>query len=287
MYLAQIGKMLPGAPDQIFANVDGVKEWVDGLKNTDLGKFTNNNFAQIEIFHFIGMFLIGSYVILTGMRMMGLGIKEESIAVVDKNTRWFLHIGALMAIGTGLMMGVGNSGKLYSSEIFTSKMIAMVAGLTFSYFVMVPVARRDGVATTGNRIGGAIGVALLILALTIFAVRPTANVGFFHMIWAAALILLVTLQGKMRNVYLIALLVLVIAWQVMTHVVIPVENEKYMLVNRVFMYLSGLLVFGLSLLNIFGTAAAPGSNNFSRLIAYATIIAWVTVGAAGRWIGLS
>ncbi len=287
MFLAQLGKMLPGAPDQIFANVHGVKEWVDTLKNTSLGKFTNSYFAEIEIFHFIGMFLIGAYVILTGLRMMGGGIKEESISTVDKNTRVFLHIGAIMALGTGLMMGVGNSGKLYASEIFTAKMIAMVAGLIFSYFVMVPVAKRDGVATTGTKVGGAIGMALWILALTIFAVRPTANVGWFHMIWGCSLILLVALQGKVRNLYIIVGLVLVIAWQVMTHVVVPVEDEKYMLVNKVFMYGTGVFTFGLALANIFGTAAAPGSNNFSRMIAYATILAWVTVGAGGRWIGLS
>ena len=37
----------------------------------------------------------------------------------------------------------------------------------------------------------------------------------------------------------------------------------------------------------FGRAAVPGSTSFARMTAYVTIIVWVTVGAGGRWIGLS
>ena len=292
MYLAQLGKMLPGSPDDIFsAGNPGWKAAVDAWQLTDVGRFTNNNFAQIEIFHFIGLFLIAASVILVSLRLMGLGIKEEPVSVVEKNTRWFLHIGAIMAIGTGLLMAVGNGGKLYGSPIFTAKMIAMIAGLIFSYAVMIPVAKREGQASTGAKVGAAMGLLLALLAWLIFAVRETANVGWLHMIWAGILILCVALQGKMRWVYLVGLAVLIIAWQVSTHFVPDwteaKNHDKYMLVNRAFMYATGIWVFGLSVLNIFGRAAVPGSTSFARMTAYVTIIVWVTVGAGGRWIGLS
>ncbi|MEI7931497.1 MAG: DUF6644 family protein [Alphaproteobacteria bacterium] len=287
MYLASFAKMLPGSPQDIFAGNKPLAAWVDGLKNTDLGKFTNTYFAEIEIFHFIGMFLIGASVILTCLRLIGVGIKEEPASVIEKNTRVFLHIGAIMAIGTGLMMGVGNSGKLWTSEIFTAKMIAMVAGLIVSYGVMVPVAQRDGVASPATRIGGIIALALWILSLAIFAVRPTANVGFFHMLWAGSLILFAALPKKMRWVFIVGLIALLVPWQILTHLVYNDQQEQYTTVNKAFMYLSGLWIFGLATANILGRGASSDSNAFGRMIGYVTILAWVTVGAGGRWIGLS
>lgn len=287
MYLAQLGKILPGAPQTFFTGNKPVNDWVDALKNTELGKFTNTWFAEIEIFHFIGMFLIGASVILTCLRLIGVGIKEEPASVIEKNTRWFLHIGAVMAIGSGLMMGVGNSGKLWTSEIFTAKMIAMVAGLIFSYGVMIPVAQREGQATPAARAGGIIGLVLWILALLIFAVRPTANVGFFHMLWAGMLILFAALPKRMRWIFAGGLVALLVPWQILTHIVYNDQQEQYMVVNKIFMYLSGVWIFGLAIANISGKGASADSNSFSRMIGYVTILAWVTVGAGGRWIGLS
>jgi hypothetical protein len=41
------------------------------------------------------------------------------------------------------------------------------------------------------------------------------------------------------------------------------------------------------LLNILGKDSRSESTTLSRLIGYATILVWVTVGAGGRWIGLT
>ena len=289
MFLANLGSLLPDSPDAIFAHIHQVKDWEGHLGKTALASWVNTYFAYIEIVHFLGLFIFSASVILTSLRLIGVGLVEETSAVIEKNTRWFLHIGFVLAIGSGLLMGVGNADKLYNSEIFTVKMIAMFAGLFFTYFVMVPVAQNNGQATPSARIWMVIALAMWLLALVTFSIRPTANVGMFHIMWAGALILFIALQGKLRMTYGVGLLLIIIAWQIITHIFIreDLDAAKYMVVNKAFMYLSGFWIFGLSLLNVFGKGAVATSNSFARMTAYATILVWVSVGAGGRWIGLS
>ena len=289
MYLAQLSKRLPESPDAIFSKMHQVKDWEASLKDWPLAHWVNTYFAYIEIVHFMGLFIFSASVIVTCLRLIGVGLTNEPVSVVEKNTRWFLHIGVVLAIGSGLLMGVGNADKLYNSQIFTVKMIAMIAGLIFSYCVMVPVAKAEGQAGGLAKLGMVIAMALWLLALVTFSITPTANVGIFHILWGGALILFIALQGKTRWVYAIGLLALILPWQVITHVFIreDLDAAKYMVVNKAFMYLTGAWITGLSLYNIFGKAAPTGSNAFARMTAYATILVWVTVGAGGRWIGLS
>ena len=47
------------------------------------------------------------------------------------------------------------------------------------------------------------------------------------------------------------------------------------------------LGLALAAFNIPGRSAAPDTTTGARLIGYATILAWVSVGAGGRWIGLT
>ena len=88
------------------------------------------------------------------------------------------------------------------------------------------------------------------------------------------------------------LAVIVAVWQALTHLVITqgtteADIAAYDATNKTFMWLTALYVLSLIVLNIFGKGAARGSNAMARLIGYATILVWVTVGAGGRWIGLT
>lgn len=289
LYLADLASVLPGAPGQIFSGSPGVGTWVNNLPHLAFSKFIQSIFAYVEVFHLLGLFMLGGAVIVTCMRLMGLGITSEPASVVEKNTRVFLNVGVVMAIVTGLLMGMSNAGKLYGSEIFTVKMMAMVAGILFSYFVMIPVAKAEGAATPGARVAVTVAMVIWLIAMLTFSLRLTANVGVFHVMWACAVILFSALRGKLRWVFGAGLALIVVVSQIVTHVVITdaMDHDRYMAANRAILFIAGGWIFGMAIANIFGKAAAPGSSNFARMVGYATILVWVTVGAGGRWIGTS
>ena len=92
MYTAQI---IPDAFDDI---IPSIGPWVEGLSTDPLAMLFQNLFAFIEIFHIIGLFMLGGAVILTSLRLIGVGLTEVAPSVVAKNVRLWLTIGVIMTI---------------------------------------------------------------------------------------------------------------------------------------------------------------------------------------------
>lgn len=281
---------LPDSFEKIFPSIAPT---IDGFSKSAFAVFLQNAFAPIEVFHLLGLFMIGGATILTCLRLIGVGLFDISTSEVEKNTRPWLILGVVMAIGTGLLIGLSNASKLYNNSAFLFKMVAMVAGIIFSFCVTIPAAKAEGAVRGGARVGLVVGLLIWLLALAIMIVKPGSNVGAFHLIWAGALIVFASMQGKLRWVFLAVAGGLMIVWQVYTHTVVhegspdSAEMLAYVGANRTFMWLSALTIGGFAAANILGTAAPKDSNALARLVGYVTILVWVTVGAGGRWIGLT
>ena len=288
MVLAQLNKILPDSFETVFHGMPVVHQWVSNLKTTGIAALIQKIFAEMEVVHILGLFMLSACVILTSLRLIGVGLTGQKPSVIEKNTRMFLHIGIILAIGSGILIGVSNAEKLYNSAAFLLKMIALVAAIIFAYFVMIPVAKRDGEATSNARIAAVVAMAIWVISLVFFSVKTGANHGMFHVLSAGALIAFVAIQGKMRWVFTAGIVGIFVVWNVVTHIfILEAAGDPYMQANHTFMLITGAWVLGMSLLNIFGKGGVPGSNNFARMVGYSTILVWVTVGAAGRWIGLS
>lgn len=282
MHLAQI---IPDAFDDI---IPSIGPWVEGLSTDPLAMLFQNLFAFIEIFHIIGLFMLGGAVILTSLRLIGVGLTEVAPSVVAKNVRLWLTIGVIMTIVSGLMIGLSNASKLYSNSAFLYKMIAMVASIIFTYAALMPVAKADGRVGTGPKVGMVIALIVWALGIVVMVIKPGSNVGAFHMLVAGVLVLFAALQGRMRWVMAGGVLLAFLVLQVVTHGFLedPYAPE-YINANRVFMWGVSAFLVVLTLMSIFGKGRTSDSSSLARLIAYSTILAWVMTGAGGRWIGLT
>lgn len=275
-------------PDDFQQIIPSVSPWIDSLATDPVAVALQSWFAQIEVVHILGLFLIGSCVIMTSLRLMGAGLVEAPPSLIYRNTRWFLHLGVVLAIGSGLLMGLSNASKLYNNSAFLWKMIAMIAAIIFSYAAMTPTAKADGRPGSGPKIALIVGILIWLLCFVVMLTKKGGNIGIFHVMTAAILVAAAGFAGRMRWVLLAGVAILVIVLQIATHMIWKDPfTDQYTNVNKIFMWVSGIFIFGLSAANIAGLNAAEDSNKLSRLIAYATILAWVTVGAGGRWIGLT
>jgi hypothetical protein len=279
---------MPIIPDNIKQIVPSLDPWVESLSTQPFPIALQNLFAQIEVFHILGLFALSAAVILMGLRLLGVGFVEATPSSIHRNTRLWLHVGVAVAIISGLLMGLSNASKLYDNSAFMWKMIAMIAGIIFTYAALVPAARADGLVPRGARIALWIGLAVWILSLVVMLSKKGGNVAIFHVLFACALISLFALQGVMRWVLLAILVVLVVGLQIATHGVVgDPYTEMWSNVNKGFMWIAGVLVFGAAALHILGRGARAGTTTLSRLVGYVAILIWVTVGAGGRWIGLT
>jgi hypothetical protein len=277
---------MPQLPDTVQQVAPGLRGWVDSLLTDPTAVALQDWFAVIEVVHFLGLFALAACVIVTSLRLIGVGLVEVPVSAIWRNTRLWLHVGVATAIGSGLLMGLSNAGKLYNNTAFFWKMIALIAAIVFSYAVMAPAAKADGKVAAPVKAGLVVGMGVWAAAILVMLTNKGANVGVIHVLFAAALIVGLALKGWARWLLAGALAVLIVVLQVLTHVVFTDPfSEDYMSVNRVWMWGAGLFVLAMAGLNIVGLQARPGSSAASRLVGYASILVWVTVGAGGRWIG--
>lgn len=275
-------------PDNFKQIVPSIGDWVEHLSTDPLAIALQNMFAQIEVFHILGLFALASAVILVSLRLLGVGLVEAAPSSIYRNTRLWLHLGVVVAIASGLLMGLSNAGKLYDNSAFLWKMIALVAAVIFSYAVLVPVAKADGRVSPGAKAGLLVGGLVWLLSIVVMLAKQGANVGVFHLIFAASLIGAAAIAGSLRWVLLAGLAILVVGLQIATHGMIgdPFTTE-WTNVNKVFMWVTGLFVLAVVAANILGRNAQGDSTRLTRLVGYMAILIWVTVGAGGRWIGLT
>src|SRR3954471_5081247 len=105
-------------PETFQKIVPSLGDWINSLATNKVAVDLQNVFAQIEVVHILGLFAISACVILTSLRLLGVGLVEAPSSVIYRQTRVWLHIGVVAAIASGLLMGFSNASKLYNNTAF-------------------------------------------------------------------------------------------------------------------------------------------------------------------------
>jgi len=263
--------------------------WVAQLDDTFPGAQIKPYFAQWEVLHLLSLALLGGASILLNLRLIGSGLTDESPSEVRRGVLPWLNLGVIGVIVTGILIGTSNPERLYTSEAFTAKMLGLAAALFLTYGVSLPAARRDGQLSSGAGVSAAIGLGLFGLSIGVFAVAKLVNPGLWHVIIAAALIVLFVTRGLTRIVYLVGLLGLIAA-QLAIHQVIfkPDDYARLDPANKIMIlvYLAWILAAAAMQIVSAGRGQS-GAGPATKALAYAAILVWVTTAAAGRWIAFA
>ena len=261
--------------------------WVDGLAATPVSRFVNGpkfGYASWEVGHIVSLVLIGGTSILMNLRLLGAGVTEEKPADIYRNLRWLQNIGVIGIIVTGLLIGSTNAVKLYNSSAFTVKMIALLSGIILTYGVSRPVAAANGAVGLMPKIWFAIGGAIFLAGLWVLCTSVLIDVGVYHLITAAALILIPVTRGRVRLGYIAGLVALIFAQFVHTHIIIKPDDYAHLdPVNKVYTALYAVWLLGAALITLFRGRDDEGGP-LTRLMAYFGILVWVLGATAGRWI---
>lgn len=238
--------------------------------------------------HVLSLAVLGGATILPGLRLMGAGMSSVSPATIEKTVRPWLWGALIVLTLTGFIMIAVNTMKIYRSPAFFVKVLALIPALILSLGVVRSIASRDGVLTQNARMLAAIAAAIWAATILIFATSYYAAPGTLHITIAGWLIVMAFGSNRMR-IALGAITGIIIVWMFVMTMLLYTPLNDYDLVMEIDRYTARLMALIVAFCLVFEftrprhDAAAPMGN---RLIGILTILAWITVAAAGRWIGL-
>lgn len=273
------------APQDFFPSAAA---WVATLDDTFPGAWVKPYFAQWEVGHILTLALLGGCSILLNLRLIGHGLTDEPLSEVRRGVLKWLNVGVVGVILTGLLIGASNAERLYTSEAFTAKMLGLAAALVLTYGVSLPLAKAEGQANGSARIAGLLGIILWVASLWVFGVSKLINPGVWHVIFAAALILLFVTRGLTRIIYLAGTAALVTALYVVNQVVIgPDDYARLDPANKGFAWAFVGWILAIIAVQVISSGRGSQGGAFAKSMAYAAILVWVTTAAAGRWIAFA
>lgn len=91
-------------------------------------------FPVIATIHLMGLAIIGGAVLLVDLRLLGLGLRGQPVALLAREAERWLRIGLLVMVSTGALLFMCFATKYYFLTFFWVKMAALIAvvGMTFS-----------------------------------------------------------------------------------------------------------------------------------------------------------
>lgn len=136
-------------------------EW---FENTPIGTVVRQSlwaFPVIEAVHLLGLCLLGGALLLVDLRLLGLGLTNQSIPELAAHAhRWLVAAVILMAV-TGTLLFLSEAIKCYYNPSFWVKMTTLPIALTFTFFVRGRVVRRGTLDVTWRtRLTAAVSIAL-------------------------------------------------------------------------------------------------------------------------------
>ncbi len=118
-------------------------EWMGTTWFGVIGTTWGAAFAVVEAFHLLAMALMGGAIIVSDGRLLGMGFSEmDEREVLDKSHKIFSW-GLAVVLLTGVFMACGVAMKIYYLEVYWYKMLALLVGILFAYFVKKPLLAKN------------------------------------------------------------------------------------------------------------------------------------------------
>tara|TARA_B100000029_G_C17098038_1_gene786840 strand:- start:83 stop:481 length:399 start_codon:yes stop_codon:yes gene_type:complete len=130
-------------------------------------------FPFIEAIHLIGLAILGGSILVGDLRLLGLMLSSRPVNYVIQQTTFTIKLGLIVLFSTGIPLFLSEAIKCYYSRAFWIKMIALIIGLFFLFFVRNPFTLK---AEKDSNVFKIIG----ILSISIWAIVAGAGrwIGF-------------------------------------------------------------------------------------------------------------
>jgi len=263
------------------------RPWVENLVNVWPTPYVKPNFAFWEVGHVLSLIALGGATILMNLRLIGVGLTQEPPSEIFRNLRVVQTAGVVGIVLTGVLIGMANAERLYDSAAFIVKMLGLIGGLILTYGVSRTTAAAEGRVSAGAKAWFVLGMAFWLAALVVFATGGLIAPGIWHVITAAALLVLFVTRGRARIVYAGVLAALVLAQELIPRMIYPGDRTDQDPISVSFAVIIPAWIVATALVQFFRAGPGEEGGPLTKIIGCATILVWLTSAAAGRWIAFA
>jgi hypothetical protein len=132
-------------------------KWFDATPISQMIRNSTYIFPVVEVLHLFGLTLLLGTITVIDMRMLGVGMRRQSVAeVASQLTPWSIGA-ALLTIVSGILLFLSEAMKCYGNAAFPYKMWFLFAGI-----VLYLVAQRRVTSPTSRMSPGALKVIAVL-----------------------------------------------------------------------------------------------------------------------------
>jgi hypothetical protein len=135
-------------------------EWAEA---TFLGRVVRESlwaFPVLEAIHLVGLCVVAGALLVVDLRLLGFGLKDSTIAELNRQARPWLTVGVVIMLSTGVMLFLSEAIKCYYNTAFWVKITTLPLALVFSYSVRNRFARGATYTSAYSQWVGAADVLL-------------------------------------------------------------------------------------------------------------------------------
>lgn len=98
-------------------------------------------FPILESIHLVGLSILGGALLVVDLRLLGVGLKDSTIAELDRQARPWLFLGVAVLLSTGVLLFLSEAIKCYYNASFWVKMTTLPFAILFTLAVKERFAR--------------------------------------------------------------------------------------------------------------------------------------------------
>jgi hypothetical protein len=122
-------------------------------------------FPFVEIFHLLGLGILGGTVLILNLRLMRMAFKSESTAELAGEVRpWMLGSLGVMIV-SGFLLFSTEAVKMYGNWAFQFKMLFLLLAVIYTF----TIHRKVTLADDGQRFGPAVRVVVAVVSLLLWS----------------------------------------------------------------------------------------------------------------------
>jgi hypothetical protein len=100
-------------------------------------------FPVIETIHILALTMMFGSIVIIDLRMLGLGMKKQPVAVLAKNLEHYMTWGLVIMLATGYMLFTSEAMKCFVNDGFKFKMAVLFPAIIFQFTLFRWITHQD------------------------------------------------------------------------------------------------------------------------------------------------
>ena len=100
-------------------------------------------FPVIETVHILALTMMFGAVVIIDLRMLGLGMKKQSVALLAKNLEPYMTWGLVTMLATGYLLFTSEAMKCFANDGFKFKMAFLFPAIVFQYTLFRWITHKE------------------------------------------------------------------------------------------------------------------------------------------------